>query len=84
MKHKAPIVEVTWVDSAFNRGWGSHENKVRDMNIETCRTVGFLLAKTTREVKVAQSLSDDSFADGISIPRECVRRIKRLARLGKW
>lgn len=78
IRQQAHAVEVVWIDSAFHRGWGSHENKVREMQIETCRTVGFLLEKTSRVVKVAQSVSDGTFADGISIPRRCVKSIKRL------
>lgn len=75
-----PRVEVTWIDSAFHRGWSDADTKRAQMGMSECRTVGYLLSKTRESVKLVMSTADenDSFSDGITIPRACVRTMKRL------
>lgn len=73
------IVEVTWIDGAFHRGWGSRDEKRRSMRVSHCRTVGYLLVSTPEHVTIVQSLGDDdSMADGIAIPRVAVKRMRTL------
>ena len=74
------VVEVTWIDSAFHRGWGTLTEKQRDMRISHCRTVGYLLHRDADMLKIAQSLGDDdSAADGIAIPAVAVTKVRTLA-----
>jgi hypothetical protein len=75
---KPTPVEVTWIDSAFDRGWAKLAEK-RAMTVARCRTVGYLLDRDDDVIKLVQSLGDaDSAADGIAIPRVAVRSIRRL------
>lgn len=76
---KPQLVEVTWIDSSFHRGWGSLDEKSKGMTVAKCRTVGYLLSRDRETLKIAQSLGDaDSAADGIAIPRVAVKRVRRL------
>lgn len=78
MKH--PLVEVEWIDSAFNRGWGDAKTKTKEMGISVCRSVGYLMERNAKSVKIAMNSADDhqSFGDGISIPTCAVTRVRRL------
>lgn len=80
-KSKHKVVEVYWIDSAFNRGWGETQSKVDSMGVATCRTVGYLIGRDKRQIKVALSLADngESAGDGMSIPAACVTRVKILS-----
>ena len=80
-----PIVEVHWVDSAFCRGWQTLENKRHDQGIVTCRSIGYLLSSDKKEVRLVGSQGFDHMtkgepdvADGLSIPRVAVKRIRRI------
>ena len=75
-------VEVEWVDSAFNRGWGNAAVKTREMDISICRTVGYLISRDKKAIKLAMNSADndESLGDGISIPAVAVRRVTRLTK----
>ena len=73
-------VEVEFVDSCTRGTWSSLEEHRRESSPSLCRSVGYLLERTATHVTVAQSISShsQSVADTMSIPRACVRAIKRL------
>lgn len=72
------LVEVEWVDSAFNHGWDHIKVKTRS-KIATCRTAGYLLKRDKTEVTVAQSLGDeDQAAEAISIPTIAITKFRFL------
>lgn len=71
-------MEVTWIDSAFNRGWGDTAEKLASLETVECRTVGYMLERK-KSLKLAQSMaSSDSFGDGIAIPASAVKRVRFL------
>lgn len=72
------LVEVEWIDSCHNQGWGSIENHKRESGPATCRTVGYLVESTSKRVVLAQSQSSYSghAGDIMTIPRSCVRKTK--------
>jgi hypothetical protein len=74
---KYPLVEVHWVDSIRYLRWRDHA-KAENFEISVISTVGHLVGKTNHNVAVALSMDYDSVMDVISIPREAVRRIRRL------
>jgi hypothetical protein len=82
MSKRLPIVEVIWVDSAFNRGWGERESKTSAMGTSECRTAGYLLYKDDKVIKIAMTSADGdvSVGDGMSIPMGCVSKVKVIAR----
>ena len=81
------IVEVDWVDSAFCRGWQSTQSKKDDQGIVTCRSVGYLLDSDDTQIRLVGSQTPSSatdgstVADGLSIPRVAVRRIRVIGRV---
>ena len=74
------IVEVEWRDSASFHGWGTtgyYDERGSDPSV--CRTVGYLLKKDANEVFLVMSRSDNNNVnDSMTIPRECVLRIRYL------
>lgn len=74
------MVEVFWVDSAFHRGWSSHETKRKEMQAAGCRTLGYLVDDAGDCIKVAHSVDaeNESFADAIAIPRVAVQKIRKV------
>lgn len=71
-------VEVEWIDSNFSRGWGSLDTIRKEMDVATCRSVGYVLEKTPKVLKLIMSHSGTSASDGLSIPRVAIRKIRSL------
>ena len=72
------LVLVEWVDSAFLQGWMSKES-IKKHEISKCTSVGILANETANHITVVQSMSDkQDFGDGISIPKICIKRIRKL------
>jgi len=74
------LVEVDWIDSAFNQGWGDAKEARKSMHAVRCRSVGYLLDSDADCVKIVQSrdVDCDLLSGGISIPRVAVKRIRTL------
>ncbi len=75
------IVEVEWRDSSSYRGWGSKEEYEKHARGPmVCRTVGYLATKDDNEVFLIMSKAavNDSVNASMTIPRECVIRIRYL------
>ena len=86
-KERFPLrdrVEVEWVDSAHCGGWASIDHKRRIQGVVTCRTVGYVLERTPEVLKLVMSQSNDAqdVADGMSIPRSVIKRVRRLGKSG--
>ncbi len=80
MAKSLPLVEVRWRDSAFHRGWSDAAGKRREMSVSDCRSVGYLISRDAKSVKLAMHTADDNaaFGDGMTIPTSAVRTIRRL------
>jgi hypothetical protein len=88
VKAKARLVpvEVEWIDSAFTRGWRDPDEMLSESGCMNCISVGYLIRKTPKMVTIVQSHHDlkreqrfhDSWSEALSIPRSCVRKIRRL------
>jgi hypothetical protein len=74
------IVEIEWVDSATTRGWGAREMFL-GTGIAVCRTVGYVLEHTKKQIVVVQSICIDTgnYADSIAIPTRCIKRLRRIS-----
>lgn len=69
------IVEVVWNDSTSTQGWDS----TPDMELCSCKTVGYLIQKTKGKVILAQSLGDGMpYYNKFAIPRGCIVSITEL------
>lgn len=74
------LVEVEWEDSNSHGNWGSKDEYAK-LTTAQCRSVGYLLRSDRKEIHLVQSVdTKGKMADSISIPRGCVRRIKRILR----
>jgi len=75
-KKPPAIVEVLWEDIFTRPGWLGH--KAREDGSAECRTVGYLLSKDARYVRLSSSWSSDERADTTTIPIGVVRSITEL------
>ena len=76
------IVKVTWTDSVGSNGWRPLRDEDKDdpTYLSTCRTVGYLLRATKREVVLAASTDVTcNNVDHIqAIPRAMVQKMETL------
>lgn len=81
-KRSLPRVEVDWIDSAFHRGWSGSIEKQEKMTVSVCRSVGYLLSRDAKMVRLVMHCADneESYGDGMSIPTVAVRRIRTWRR----
>ena len=71
------LVEVKWVDSAFNQGWRLKYDS--DTSISECKTVGYLIKKNKKQLVIAMNVNDDGgYGEAMAIPIECVKSIKKV------
>ena len=73
-----PLVEVTWVDSSETSGW--QQDIITKPLV--CMTAGYMVHSGRRSVVVAMNRSEKrsahSFGTAMTIPRGCVKRVRRL------
>ena len=75
-KKKFRLVEVTWIDSAFNQGWRLPKFYVPPAE---CKTVGYLTHDEKDFINVAMNVNDEGgWGEAMAIPRVCVRKIRRV------
>lgn len=83
-KTKWPLhrrVEVEWRDSASSGQWGSKKQyRKRRESVGPVRSIGYLLThdKDVVQLVQSQSLGTRDITDAITIPRECVTKIRKL------
>lgn len=76
---KMPLVEIVWDDAATSGRWLSLKTYIEDRGIVECRAAGYMTKKNAREVQVVQQISKEGdVSDSVTIPRSCVKRIRRL------
>ena len=83
-KEVLPIVEVEWIDSVRDGGWGKRTRYEAEAVVMKCRSAGYLLKANRQIVCIIQSLDeqkDGNATDSITIPRSCVRSITKMTRL---
>lgn len=76
---KPTIVEIEWVDSCSVGGWHRPEH-FTEASIANCRTVGYILERTSRHIVVVQNYGDDTrnVGEGMAIPAKAIKRVRRL------
>lgn len=71
-------VEVEWEDACQSSGWGRPPDPRDALERMVVRSRGFLVHDDRHHVVVAQSVaSNGQLADVLTIPRGCIRRMKR-------
>ena len=77
--HPPRVVEILWRDAATTHGWRG-QSEPGDKETVACRTSGYLLRRTKKEITVSQNLSEyDSTGEWMTIPMSCVSKIRRLS-----
>ena len=73
-------VEVEWRDSSSYQGWASKEHYLaKAAGPSVCTTVGYLMIKNENEIFLVMNHSENDNVDlGMTIPRECVLKIRYL------
>lgn len=76
----AQCVEVEWRDSHSRGRWGTVDDYKRDVRIGPIRSIGYVLNLDDDVVQLAQTQSsvNGDVLDSITIPREAVRKIRRV------
>jgi len=72
------LVLIEWIDSAFMQGW-MLKDKVKEHTISRIASVGILIHEDAEKITIVQDVSNkDDAADGITIPKCCIKRIRKL------
>jgi hypothetical protein len=72
-------VEVSWVDATSHTGWFEVDEAL-DKQPVLMHTVGYILERNKKFLKIVRSVEDSGFAigDPFIIPTDWIRKIKRL------
>lgn len=69
------IALIEWVDSSSNSGWHEPGNE----DIAHCITVGVVYSENSERITLFTSKSHfGNHCDSISIPKVCIKRIRKL------
>ena len=81
---KRKIVEVEWVDSAATGGWNP-ARKFIESGTSRCRSVGYMIERSNKQIVLVTNLSDDTgnAGEGMAIPTACVKRVRILEKRAK-
>ena len=76
---KRKLIEVEWHDSASLHRWRQPDAHQREAKTVNCVSVGWETKRTSDSITLTQTVSEDNeLLDSISIPRGCIRRVKRV------
>ena len=73
-------MEVSWIDSNGYGRWASLGD-LRNHSVASCKSIGYLLKETKKEIILVGTQSYCNDGDGmqtLAIPRGCVIKIRRL------
>ncbi len=71
------LVLVEWEDSFFTHGWRS-KGEFDNLGVAPCVCVGVLVSQTNKSITLVLSLGEENYADSMTIPKGCVKRIRYL------
>ena len=72
-----PVYEVWWVDAVSNREWADRDVHA-GQKIALTHSVGYLLARTEKEIVLVQTLNAlDQATESLSIPLCSTKRIRK-------
>ena len=71
------LVMIEWEDSAFAQGWMNKE-AIGTHKVSDCISVGLLVFGNDKQITIMQSVSKGQYGDGLTIPKRCIKRIRKL------
>ena len=75
---KLPLIIVEWDDISGYAGWAT-EKQVKEAEVIPCVTVGWQVKSTAKKlITVATRNTQDEYSDRSTIPKGCIRSIRRL------
>ena len=72
-------VRIRWVDSSsMDAGWVYTTNPIKDLPLESMKTVGIVVLDTKEGISITHSRTDSTYGifAPFSIPRGCIRSIE--------
>lgn len=81
MRMKYPMVLVEWRDAHNNPNWRKLEKVLQrgEEDLIVVRSVGYLLQKTPRILKLGHGISEDDMVEStLTLPRDWCQKIKRI------
>ena len=75
---KKPLVIVEWDDVNGSSNWAAEES-VKKVELTRCTNVGWKLESTAKKLVICAGKNDmGDYSDRCTIPKGCVRSIRRL------
>jgi len=71
------IAIIEWNDSFFTHGW-KPKDEFKSMGAAPCVSLGVIVNSNKDSVTLVLSLGRDDYADSMTIPRGCIKRIRYL------
>ena len=73
------IIRVDWEDSASGGGWNRLDDFKDRHGTLSCQSVGYVAKSDKDVVMLVQSVCENGDVnDSISIPRKCIKRVRRI------
>ncbi len=73
------LVRVDWEDANSQCGWNSRK-RMQEVDLGyACTSVGFVIRETKKNLAIAGTIGENgSCTDPISIPKGCIKKIRRI------
>lgn len=72
---KPRLVHIEWLDAEHEFGWQDGNDIDTNVDVVPCYSVGWLLAKNKKAVKLCQTWSTDNHAQTLVIPAGMIEKI---------
>lgn len=74
------VIEIEWEDASCHHGWRSNKVLDNDSDVERCRTVGYFYKETKKSIRLSPAIDDteNERSDTWTVPKSCIRKIRRL------
>jgi hypothetical protein len=71
-------VEIEWIDSKSGPNEWEYIDELEPLLPVICKTTGYILEETPDYKTIAHTVSNDQVVGRISIPNNCIRKVKKL------
>lgn len=73
------LVMVRWTDTGGVHGWAARQERLKEVGLAECVTVGFVLEDTDQYLTLTESLSDDDHVGCTTcIPKSAIMTVETL------
>ena len=75
---KPKLVHIKWLDAEHEFGWQDGNDVEQPEDVNPCYSVGWLLTKNKKVVKICQTWSEENHAQTLVIPARMIEQITYL------